>query len=125
MGGGMGGGDMMAGAGEMGGGGGGMLSGVQGALTGMFSGGAMSNKTIEEQRKFAGESITKAFDAFGGMQPSASGKATSTPVAWTNSTPGYADLSGLGSGAGLMQKPYQPIDPTGTLYWWLPQGQMG
>lgn len=101
-------------------GGGGMLSGIQSGLTSAFSGGAMSNASIEEQRKFAGESITKAFDAFGGMQPSASGKATSTPSAWANSS--YAgDTMSAYPGAGMSPPPFQPIDPTGTLYWWLPQ----
>ena len=72
-------------AGAEGGSGGGMLSGVQDALTGAFSGGKMSNASIADQRKFAGDSITKAFDAFGAMQPNAAtGKATSTPSALPN-----------------------------------------
>jgi hypothetical protein len=118
--GGGGGSDMAAGA-E---GGGGMLSGIQSGLTSAFSGGAMSNATIEEQRKFAGESITKAFDAFGGMQPSASGKPTSTPTAWGNETSPTPSNAYAGSGVAA-PPPFQPVDPTGTLYWWLPQGQMG
>ena len=119
----MGGSDMAAGA--EGAGGGGMMSGISGALTSAFSGGAMSNKSIEEQRAFAGESITKAFDAFGGMQPSASGKATSTPTAYDPASNAPTPMNAY-SGAGMMTPPpFQPINPTGTLYWWLPQGQQG
>lgn len=109
-------------AGAEGGSGGGMLSGVQDALTGAFSGGKMSNASIADQRKFAGDSITKAFDAFGAMQPNAAtGKATSTPSALPNvSSP--APTSAY-AGSGYTPPAYQPIDPTGTLYWWLPKGQ--
>jgi hypothetical protein len=107
-------------AGAEGAGGGGMLSGLQSGLTSAFSGGAMSNATIEEQRKFAGESITKAFDAFGGMQANAAtGKATATPSAWSNETSATPMNAYPGASAG--NQPFQPIDPTGTLYWWLPQ----